>query len=231
MKGKLVLLTVLILPTAFYIYFALGVPKGHRAPFFGPRQTVVVKDKNGDPKTDTIYYSVPYAECKTGNGSSFNLKELAGHLYLAIFVHPDSIKLQLPSLAEDLKLNKYKYHYARFAFFYPGDSLGNPGKNAPDFASDFGLGSDTAFTFFLSPVQFDSLQTAFFVADSNRKENPWVSKGDAVMIDHRGRIRGYYNIRTASQLKEMKEDITFIYKNDEGVQTIEETTIEKKKNK
>lgn len=229
MKSKLIVLTVLILPTLIYIYFALGVPKGVRAPFFGPRHAIQVKDKNGNPKTDTAYYRIPEFNCKTTGGADFNSSSLAGHLYLAIFVHPDSLASLLPLFAEDVRLNRDKYEDARFIFFFPGDSAGNPPANAPDFGKDLRLGGDTARTLFVSPAAFDSLHDKhYFVPDPSRKKDPWQTRSAAVLIDHKGRIRGYYNLHYADELKKMKEDVPYIHFRDEAAETIEETTIEKK---
>ena len=164
MKKRLTLFSILLLPPIIYIYFALGVPKTFRAPFFGPRHAIEVKDKNGNPKTDTAYYSIPPFRSKTINGGIFDSKSLDGHLYLALFVDPDSMKKTLPILAEDILTNKLTYTYSHFVFFYPGDSLGNPTKDAPDFAKELKLGTDTAFTVFLPRATFDSLHnTEYFI--------------------------------------------------------------------
>ncbi|HEU4716188.1 MAG TPA: hypothetical protein VFU15_00055, partial [Bacteroidia bacterium] len=214
-------------PTLIYIYFALGVPKAHRAPFFGPRHAFVHKDKNGNDVTDTAYFSIPAFACKTVNNIPFQSATLDHHMYVALFVRPDSIDALLPVLAQDVRLNRSDYKYARFAFFYPGDSAGNAPASAPDFASDLKLGVDTAFTLFVSRAAFDSLHdNAYFVKDASRKNDPWKTYSDAVIVDYRGRIRGYYDIRSASELKKLKEDVNFIYFRDESAETIENSTIE-----
>ena len=228
MKTKLTLFTVLLLPTLVYVYFALGVPKAFRAPFFGPRHTIEVKDKNGNPKIDTAYFTIPEFQCKTVGGTMFSSTSLNKHLYIAVFVDPDSAATIMKLLAQDILWNRSKYANARFAFFYPGDSLGNPPVKAPDFAADLKLGTDTAWTLFLSPATFDSLNSNYyFVPDPSRKKDPWNGKRDAVLIDRKGRIRGYYNIRMGDQLKKMKEDVNFIHFRDEAAETIESTSIKK----
>lgn len=230
MKKRLTLISVLILPVLIYVYFALGVPKAFRAPFFGPRHAIQVKDKNGNLKTDTAYFSItPYKFTSTDN-QIFDSRLLDGNLYLAFFVHPDSMKITLPIFAEDLKLNRMSYNYARFVFFFPGDSIGNPQANAPNFAQELKIGLDTAYSVFVSPGRFDSLHdTQFFVPDPARKKNPWATWSDAVLIDHKGRIRGYYNIRYAAELKKMKEDLRFIKFRDEAAETLENSSVEQKK--
>ncbi|MBI3510445.1 MAG: hypothetical protein HY064_07255 [Bacteroidetes bacterium] len=229
MKSRAILFTVLLLPTIVYIYFALGVPKTFRAPFFGPRHSIIVKDKNGNDKTDTSYFAIPSFTCHTVGNTIFNTEKLSGHLYVAVFVNPDSLTTLLPSLAEDLHLNREKYKYARFVFFYPGDSLGNVTPSCPDFGKDLKLNEDSAISLYLSPATFDSLHAKYyFVPDPSRKKDPWQTWSDAILIDHKGRIRGYYNIRMASELKKLKEDVPFINFRDEAAETIDNSTIEKR---
>ncbi|MEO5642433.1 MAG: hypothetical protein ABIQ40_16780 [Bacteroidia bacterium] len=230
MKKRLAVLAVLFLPILIYIYFALGVPKAFRAPFFGPRHAIQVTDKNGNPKTDTAWFAISPFEFQTSGNHTFNSKSLDGNLYIALFVHPDSLRQTLPIFAEDIKLNRMSYNYARFVFFYPGDSTGNALPHSPDFANELNLGPDTAFTVFVSSEKFTYMHDAeYFVADPSRKKDPWATWSDAVLIDHKGRIRGYYNIRYAAELKRMKEDVRFIKFRDEAVQTLDESKVEQKK--
>ena len=49
------------------------------------------------------------------------------------------------------------------------------------------------------------------------------------MIDYKGRIRGYYNIRFAAEVKKMKEDVRFIMFRDEEAATIENSSVTQKK--
>jgi hypothetical protein len=229
MKKRLTLFSILLLPPIIYIYFALGVPKAFRAPFFGPRHAIQVKDKNGNPKTDTAYYSIPDFQFKTIDGTMFDSKSLAGHIYIAFFMDPDSVKKTFSIFAEDVLTNRGTYMYGRFVFFCPGDSLGNPPKDAPDFAKDLKMGGDTVVTLFMKRTTFDSLHNEFFIPDATRKKDPWATWSDAVLIDYKGRIRGYYNNRYFPEVKKMKEDIRFITFRDEAAETIENSSVEQKK--
>ena len=229
MKKALLLFAILLLPTLVYIFFSLGVPKVSRAPFYGPRHAVNVTDKNGSPAIDTAYSIIPHFLCKTNDAALFDSRSLDGQLYVAVFVDPDSLKTLFPILAEDIRLNRQDYQYARFVFFMPGDSAGNIFTPA-DIGKDLGVGRDTAYTLFLPRTMFDTLRNNhYFIADPFRKKDPWHSKSDAVLIDRVGRIRGYYNIRFADQLKKMKEDIPYIRFHDEASKTIENSTVKQQK--
>lgn len=232
MKKVALLLAILILPGLIYIYFALGIPKVIKAPVYGPRTAVEVTDpKTGEKKIDTSYYTIPAFQCLTSGGLVFDSKsKLDGRSYVAVFLPPDSIKTMLSILAEDIKLNKKSYGYVRFVFFLHTDTAGNVPMNAPDMAKDLNIGTDTAFTIFMTPEVFDSIRTQhYFVKDPMRKKDPWQTSTDAVLIDRLGRIRGYYNIRYAADIKKMKEDVQHILLRDEGAQTLEESKVEQKR--
>jgi hypothetical protein len=230
MKKILTLLVILFFPALIYIYFAMGIPKVMRAPIYGPRHTVEITDEDGTKKIDTAYYAIPAFSSLTSGGLLFDThKRLDGRSYVAIFVPPDSIKSMFTILAQDIKLNRASYNYARFIFILQTDSTGNVPVNAPDMANDLLLGTDTAFTLFVRPEKFDTLQQQYFVHDPDRKTDPWTGMTDAVLVDRLSRIRGYYNIHSAADVKRMKEDVNHILMRDEGVQTLEESKVEQKR--
>lgn len=232
MKKITILIAILFLPALIYLYFALGIPKVIKAPIFGPRHAVQVLDKkSGDMVTDTVYHTIPAFRCLTTGGLVFDSqKKLNGRSYVAIFIPQDSLKSMLPIFAEDIKMNRKSYGYARFVFFLVTDSAGNLPANAPDIGSELLLGTDTAHTVFVTQAAFDSLHdNHYFVADATRKKDPWQTSTDAILIDRLGRIRGYYNIRYAADIKKMKEDVNHILFRDEAVQTLEESSVEQKR--
>lgn len=232
MKKVITLLTILILPALIYLYFAMGIPKVIKAPIYGPREVIEVIDSaTGEKRIDTSYYTIPAFRCMTSGGLAFDSKPtLSGRLYVAIFLPPDSMKSMLPLLAEDIKLKKNTYGYGRYVFFMTTDTTGNVPVNAPDLAKELGLGVDMAFTVFMKPEVFDSVRmNHYFIHDPARPKDPWQSTTDAVLIDRLGRIRGYYNIHSAADIKKMKEDINHVFLRDEGVQTLEESKVEQKR--
>jgi hypothetical protein len=222
MKKGLVLAAILFFPAFVYVYFALGIPKVTRTPIYGPK---LVAGK------DTLYCVIPAFTGLTTGGVPFSSKaKLDGQLYVAVFIPPDSLKTMLPILAEDMLTKKNTYGYGRYVFFMPTDTAGNVPVDAPDMARELKLGVDTAFTVFLRPGLFDSLRlNHYFIHDPSSEKDPWQTTTDAVLIDRLGRIRGYYNVRYAADVKRMKEDVNHVRLRDEGVQTIEETTVKQKR--
>lgn len=221
MKKVLVLIAILFFPAIVYVYFATGIPQVTKAPIYGPRQIT---------GKDTVYYTVPQLNYLTTGGLVFNSKAtLDGRLYVVIFIPRDSMKTMMPILAEDMLTKHNTYGYGRFVFVMATDTAGNIPADAPDMARELKLGVDTAFTIFVKPEAMDTLRRDFFVHDPAHEKDPWQTTTDAVLIDRLGRIRGYYNIRYAADVKKMKEDINHVRLRDEGVQTLEESKVEQKK--
>jgi len=58
-KKTLLLLFILVFPSAFYVYLVAGKEGSFvRLPYYGPKRPFVIM-KNGKPKNDTVFYSVP----------------------------------------------------------------------------------------------------------------------------------------------------------------------------
>lgn len=230
MKKGLILIAVLFLPVTIYLIFSLGVPKVMPAPVFGPRTPVLVKTKTGGVKTDTSYYHLPAFSFTTAEGRLLSGSDLKENLYVAAFVEPDSVSKLFTFLLQDLKLNTGKWGKVRFVLFERGDSLGRPPAVKTELVNAFP--KNVAQIAYLTPETFDTLRNNhFFVTTPGLQKQPWFNYSDFVLIDREGRIRGYYNMRLASTLKPMREDISHVTFHDEAVKTLEQQNIEQKRKK
>lgn len=231
MKKGLILSAVLFLPITIYLIFSLGVPKVMPAPVFGPRTPILVKTKTGGTKTDTSYYHLPAFSFTDAEGRLFSGNELRGSLYIAAFVERDSVSKLFLHLVQDLKVNKGKWGTARFLFLEKGDSLGH--KAAADFAINAkSIEWDSVQVGALLPATYDTLRDKhFFIETPGLSKQPWFNKSDFVLIDRSGRIRGYYNMRNAAELKRLREDISHVTFHDEALETLEGQIIEQRRKK
>lgn len=228
MKKGLILIAVLFLPVTIYLIFSLGVPKVMPAPVFGPRTPILVKTKTGGVKTDTSYYHLPAFTATTVEGRLISDTDLKGKLYVAGFIEPDSIAQLFPLIIQEFRLNSGKWRASRFVFFERGDSLGQAPAQPSDLTKQFP--DSAAKLAYLSPTTFDTLcNNHFFIETPGLKKQPWFNKSDFVLIDGKGRIRGYYNIRSASEIKRLREDINHVLFHDEALQTLEQQNIEQKR--
>jgi hypothetical protein len=229
MKKALVLLTILLLPSLIYLFFAFGTPRVKRAPFFGPREAVTTTDSLGSSKTDTSYYTISAFRLQTTEGRNFDSQRLNGKLYVACFADVDTIRRKFIEFARDYKINHASYDLARFVFFYPTDSVD---ASTIDIGKELGIGVDTAFMVYAPQQVIDSLRDNFyFVKTPTLKNDPWFSKADFVLVDRQGRIRGYYDPRLVIRLKEMKEDMGHITFRDEGAEMVKGMEVEQKRKK
>jgi hypothetical protein len=228
MKKGLILIAVLFLPVTIYLIFSLGVPKVMPAPVYGPRTPVLVKTKTGGVKTDTSYYHLPAFSFTTAEGRLFSGSDLKENLYVAAFVEPDSISKLFTFLLQDLKFNFGKWGKVRFVLFEKGDSLGHAPAAKTELVNAFP--KNVAQMAYLTPVAFDTLcNKHFFIPTPGLKQQPWFNRSDFVLIDREGRIRGYYDMRLASTLKRLREDISHVTFHDEAVKTLEQQNIEQKR--
>lgn len=226
MKKFLILFSILVFPTALYIFLSFGVERYRRTPVFGPRKAVEVTAADGTKKTDTAYFQIPAFEAPRREGGNFSSSAYAGRMYVAAFLHPDSANngYNMGPLITEFKLKKGEYSGVSFLFFWPDTA------NAPDLAKELKLAADSAVMICLPRPGYDSLRTAaYFVADPARQKEPFTQKMyDLVLIDTKSRIRGYYNGRYLGKVKELKEDIRHIILHDEGEETTRKMKIEQK---
>jgi protein SCO1 len=84
-KQVLLLLFILIFPSAFYVYLTAGKEKSFvRLPYYGPKHPFVVV-KNGKHINDSIYYSIPDFGFKNQVGQSISAQLLKGKIWVCCF--------------------------------------------------------------------------------------------------------------------------------------------------
>jgi protein SCO1 len=95
-KKNLLLLFILIFPSAFYVYLTAGKEKSFvLLPYYGPKHPYVVTEK-GKQKNDTSYYSIP--QFNYTNQSGNKVISLLGRIWVCCFEHLNDTKVS-PSQA------------------------------------------------------------------------------------------------------------------------------------
>jgi hypothetical protein len=229
MKKGLTLSLLLFLPVTIYIIFSLGVPKVMPVFIYGPRSTVLVKKKNGREKMDTLYYQVKPVTGLDAASRTFTTKSLQGNLYIAAFMEQDSVGKLLGELYTDLKLNAHKWTRSRFVFFLRDDST-HATIARSTLQADFPW--DSTQTVFLPDSLFNRMRDdVYFATTPGMQQNPWTDKSNFILIDRIGRIRGYYAVRTVTELRRLKEDIKHVTFHDEATATLEQQKVEQRRGK
>ncbi len=216
MRKGIILLTVLLLPITIYLIFAISTIHYVRVPHYGAHSTRIIT-VNGREKTDTVYHSIGAFAYISSHGL-LSSKALHGHLYIAAFIQPDSVRngYNCAALKAYYKVNKGELDTLHFVFFclWKNDSL----HHAPNYADTMALRKDRSFTAYPDQNDISYLRKEnYFSPGPVSKPMPWKSGNDLVLIDARGCVRGYYDGRYAPEITRMIEDIKHIKFHDEAV--------------
>ncbi len=210
MRRGITLLTVLLLPITIYLIFAVSTIHYVRVPHYGPRSARMIM-KDGKEKRDSVYYSVD------------DPKDGLTPMFIALFIHPDSVKnnYNAAALKAYYKVNKGELDTLHFIFFYPcgGDSC----KMHPDFSDSMSIKKEQCKTICSGPEDFKSSKNKLFISEAGKKD-AWKTDADMVLVDSHGYIRGYYDGRYAPEITRMIEDIKHIKFHDEAASMEEKNT-------
>ena len=227
MKRKaLFVLVILLLPSLLYVFFAISKANFRKLPYHGPktvRDTVI----NGKVQKDSLYYTIPAFPLTINGKQGLSTDLLRDSIYIAIFIdkwNADAIG-QLQSLAEYAVRKKEDIAYMHFMFFTPADSADNNLRSLGDSLKlDKGAGTTLQF----SRGMYDTLKTWYFVPVNGLE---FRHTKLAVLVDGKGRIRGYHDTGSVTGMRTLKEDVQHLRLRDEVEEHRENFKIEQKPQK
>ncbi len=188
-KKTLLLLFILIFPSAFYVYLVAGKEQSFVRLTLLRTQASYCYYRNGKTKTDTVFYSVPPFKFASQGGNTLNSTFLLGKIWVCCFEHLHDTKVS-PSMA--ILMNRVETRTDRdtalrlitFALdFETSSSLSNyatmvhAGKRQIFLSGDSGMANNLAINAFYQPVD-TSYKNGFI---------------HFFLIDREGCIRGIYN--------------------------------------
>lgn len=98
MKKFLLLLVILILPSAFYVFLTAGKEKSFvRLPYYGPKRVINISVK-GKIRPDTAFYHIPDFSFTDQHGTKISGNGLMGKIWVASFTELTDKKIA-PSMA------------------------------------------------------------------------------------------------------------------------------------
>ncbi|HXB10729.1 MAG TPA: SCO family protein [Bacteroidia bacterium] len=98
MKKFLLLLVILILPSAFYVFLTAGKEKSFvRLPYYGPKKTLNISEK-GKIRKDTAFYHVPFFSFTDQHNNKLSSSSLVDKVWVASFTYLTDKKIA-PSMA------------------------------------------------------------------------------------------------------------------------------------
>jgi len=208
---KWLLLLIIAFPSLFWLILETSTIKSKKLPYYGPKQTI----KAGD----TLYYTVNttfYAP--SGEQNNRQLIKASDGAFILSLLHPNYRKeaYRLDGFWEYLNYKKEKIAQIPFVFISPAetDSI-----NIPDELQAFKKHKLIRFMQW-SNSSYDSLWKTYF------KEKPYyIDYSFFVLVDGQSHIRGYYDIRYASEMKRLIEEYKHLRLKEEKQKLIENNEI------
>jgi protein SCO1/2 len=208
----LVLSLILIAPAVFMLYLYSGNHSYKRLPILGPKEAVTLPDG----KTDTLYHTIPPFSFIDQDSNIVTNKDLEGHIYVADFFF-----VTCPSICPKMTTNMNQI-YQRIDDF-PGLILlshtVNPEHDSvpvlKEYASKFNVNSEK--WHFVTGNKDSIYSVAFngyFVSVGRDSIAPggFLHSAYFILVDPKGRIRGYYDGTKYAEVKKLMDAIKILYK-------------------
>jgi hypothetical protein len=229
MKKKIILLTIILIPSLIYFFFELSEVNFKKMAYYGPKKVV----QNGD----TLYYTLPENALDFGTFfrkfQSDSITELINKLpenqnsFLIIFCDQNQ-ENKLAGILELEKYKKEKLDLIDLKIVQLQDSL--PFENDTLFYSNrlimqFGIQTKSISLVTVNGGQkeFEKLRDLYFVQKPIHVFNYF-----AVLVDKERHIRGYYDPTFVSEVKRMIEEYKHLVLKDEHAGMQENNKIESK---
>lgn len=225
MKRKgLFVLAILLLPSLLYVFFALGKANFRKLPYHGPK---AVRDTfiDGQAKKDSIPYAIPVFSISNPQRQPVSSASFSGNSYIAVFISDWSPKTarQLKGLAEYAALKEEDLSYMHFVFFVQSDSsLPTP---LPEVADTLALDKSRCITLHGTREEIEKTKDLYYVGESSVIPR---HIRQAILVDEKNHVRGYYDIGSVSGMKTLKEDFEHLVLHDKARETQEQQKIEKR---
>ena len=217
MKKKLLLFSILFLPTSIWLFLELSTINSKKLPYYGP--------KSLDGK-DTIYYKVNAGFNEISLDQKFNaitLDTIHYPLFAVSFVKQKykNDNYRMAGLSEYIQFKKEKISEIPFIIITECDVT-----NTTNCFREFELlqtKTSTVKNYSWPTTSFDSLNYSYFI------EKPiYVDYSFFVLIDTKRNIRGYYDARYISEIKRLIEEYQHLRLKHEKKNLINQNKIENK---
>lgn len=206
---KWLLLLIIAFPSAFWLILESSTIQSKKLPYYGPKHIL----SNGDTAFYTASNPVPSRSLKTLTDSSLQ------SAYILSILHPKYQKdgYRLSGFWEYLSYKPSKIAQIPFVFLYPGVS---DSSNIPSELFPFSKHKNIEFI----PSKKDSYESLW---KSYFQEKPYyVDYSFFILIDAHKHIRGYYDVRYASEMKRLIEEYQHLRLKEEKQKLIKTNEIE-----
>ncbi|GAB4248675.1 MAG: hypothetical protein Kow0079_00950 [Vicingaceae bacterium] len=209
----IVLGAILLLPSFFYFFLYSGEYHYKRLPILGPKE--VIEKENG--KIDTLYHTIPSFKLINQKNETITEQDLLGNIVVAdfFFVTCPSI---CPKMTTNLKFIQDKFK-ERKDFKIVSFTV-NPEHDTVEVLADYAKkvhADESNWSFATGPKKdiYDLAFNGFFVSASRDSLAPggFLHSGMIILLDKKGRIRGYFDGTVHKTIKEdLVDAIDILYK-------------------
>jgi len=215
-KAKtLILLSILLLPSIFYLILSTGEHNFTRLPYYGPKEAQV----NDQNKYDTLYHKIPYFEFTNQDGNIVSSDDLLGNIYVADFFF-----VTCPTICPKMTVNMA---YIQNKFKDKDDlrfisMTVNPEHDDVKVLKEYSekVHADTKSWSFLTGDKdkiYDVAFKGFFVNVMQDSIAPggFLHSQMLILVDRKGHVRGYFDGTIYSEMKkDLTDAIDILYKED-----------------
>ena len=214
-KKVFFLVSILLLPSFFYLMLYTGEHNYIRLPYIGPREAI----ENDAGGFDTLYHKIPYFEFTNQEGISVSSDDLLGSVYIADFFFATCPTI-CPKMATNMAYVQNKFEDRKNLRFI--SITVNPEHDTPKVLKEYAemIHADTRNWDFLTGNQEAIYDIAFkgFFVNANKDEiapGGFLHSQYLLLIDKQGHIRGVFDGTIHKEIKEKLTDaIDILYKED-----------------
>lgn len=200
-----ILITILVLPSLFYLLLYSGEHNYTKLAIYGNRTAV----ENADGSFDTTYHQIPYFEFINQDGKKVTRDDMLGNVYVADFFFVTCPTI-CPKMTTNMKYVQDKFEGRKELRFL--SITVNPEEDSVSVLKEYAekVHANTNNWDFVTGNKeeiYDIAFKGFFVnvAKDSIAEGGFLHSQLLILIDKQGRIRGYFD---GTVFSEMKKDLT-----------------------
>ncbi|HLU85214.1 MAG TPA: SCO family protein [Vicingaceae bacterium] len=204
-KKILILITILVLPSLFYFLLYTGEHHYKKLPIYGDKTAV----EKPDGSFDTTYHQIPYFELTNQDGATITRDDMLGNVYVADFFF-----VTCPTICPKMTTNM-RYIQDKFADRKNLKFLSitvNPEHDSVPVLKEYAekVHANTDNWDFVTGNKEEIYELAFKgffvnVAEDSIAEGGFLHSQLLILVDKKGRVRGYFD---GTVYSEMKKDLT-----------------------
>lgn len=205
-----ILVSILLLPSLFYLFLHTGVNNFHPLPYIGPKTLAE------GSSTDTIYHTIPDFEFTNQLGKKISKKDFEGKIYVADFFFATCPSI-CPKMATHM-LELQKHFYDRPDFLLLSHTV-NPEHDTQEVLYEYGqkVHANDSVWHLVTGKKEDIYNVAFkgYFAHADKDEaapGGFLHSTNLFLIDKKGHIRGIFDGTVTSDVNDCMDAIEILYR-------------------